>query len=124
MLRRPTRSTRTDTLFPYTTLFRSIIGRGSIPSENTNGLGNRCWYCPRCARETTAHDEVYYRDGSSEEWCYSCVTDHSVFCDHHGRSSRDAETFIPVLAHGDDHDVLEDDVEAFGAVLLPYRGAT
>ncbi|HEY9552046.1 hypothetical protein, partial [Allosphingosinicella sp.] len=25
-----------------------IIGRGSIPSENTNGLGNRCWYCPRC----------------------------------------------------------------------------
>src|SRR3546814_15489289 len=25
MLRRPPRSTRTDTLFPYTTLFRSII---------------------------------------------------------------------------------------------------
>src|SRR3546814_5830198 len=29
MIRRPPRSTRTDTLFPYTTLFRSrIIGRG------------------------------------------------------------------------------------------------
>src|SRR3546814_13888559 len=27
MLRRPPRSTRTDTLFPYTTLFRSIEGR-------------------------------------------------------------------------------------------------
>src|SRR3546814_943364 len=26
MLRRPPRSTRTDTLFPYTTLFRSLIG--------------------------------------------------------------------------------------------------
>src|SRR3546814_18028155 len=26
MLRRPPRSTRTDTLFPYTTLFRSVIG--------------------------------------------------------------------------------------------------
>src|SRR3546814_12585890 len=26
MLRRPPRSTRTDTLFPYTTLFRSILG--------------------------------------------------------------------------------------------------
>src|SRR3546814_12243806 len=26
MIRRPPRSTRTDTLFPYTTLFRSIIG--------------------------------------------------------------------------------------------------
>src|SRR3546814_5129567 len=27
MLRLPPRSTRTDTLFPYTTLFRSVIGR-------------------------------------------------------------------------------------------------
>src|SRR3546814_8526289 len=27
MIRRPTRSTRTDTLFPYTTLFRSLIRR-------------------------------------------------------------------------------------------------
>src|SRR3546814_1849207 len=27
MIRRPPRSTRTDTLFPYTTLFRSGIGR-------------------------------------------------------------------------------------------------
>src|SRR3546814_4026553 len=28
MIRRPPRSTRTDTLFPYTTLFRSILKRG------------------------------------------------------------------------------------------------
>src|SRR3546814_8710085 len=28
MIRRPPRSTRTDTLFPYTTLFRSRRGRG------------------------------------------------------------------------------------------------
>src|SRR3546814_2867898 len=28
MIRRPPRSTRTDTLFPYTTLFRSILGKG------------------------------------------------------------------------------------------------
>src|SRR3546814_7945774 len=27
MIRRPPRSTRTDTLFPYTTLFRSILSR-------------------------------------------------------------------------------------------------
>src|SRR3546814_86528 len=27
MIRRPPRSTRTDTLFPYTTLFRALIGR-------------------------------------------------------------------------------------------------
>src|SRR3546814_14970672 len=29
MIRRPPRSTRTDTLFPYTTLFRSEPGRGN-----------------------------------------------------------------------------------------------
>src|SRR3546814_5740490 len=28
MIRRPPRSTRTDTLFPYTTLFRSVASRG------------------------------------------------------------------------------------------------
>src|SRR3546814_13312572 len=35
MLRRPPRSTRTDTLFPYTTLFRSVItetDQNQVPS--------------------------------------------------------------------------------------------
>src|SRR3546814_3573377 len=31
MIRRPPRSTRTDTLFPYTTLFRSAAARNSAP---------------------------------------------------------------------------------------------
>src|SRR3546814_10186141 len=30
MIRRPPRSTRTDTLFPYTTLFRSVPERGAV----------------------------------------------------------------------------------------------
>src|SRR3546814_4978314 len=30
MIRRPPRSTRTDTLFPYTTLFRSAVGVGGV----------------------------------------------------------------------------------------------
>src|SRR3546814_15454650 len=30
MIRRPPRSTRTDTLFPYTTLFRSVVGAGNV----------------------------------------------------------------------------------------------
>src|SRR3546814_4425133 len=51
MIRRPPRSTRTDTLFPYTTLFRSWKGRvsvrrisrfvdsfGGIPSRCSNGI--------------------------------------------------------------------------------------
>src|SRR3546814_12353257 len=35
MIRRPPRSTRTDTLFPYTTLFRSRIGPASAPPRWT-----------------------------------------------------------------------------------------
>src|SRR3546814_4506864 len=34
MIRRPPRSTRTDTLFPYTTLFRSIRNEGTIKRYN------------------------------------------------------------------------------------------
>src|SRR3546814_14765831 len=33
MIRRPPRSTRTDTLFPYTTLFRSCIGHFHAPNQ-------------------------------------------------------------------------------------------
>src|SRR3546814_16366721 len=33
MIRRPPRSTRTDTLFPYTTLFRSKFLEGALASE-------------------------------------------------------------------------------------------
>src|SRR3546814_12919337 len=37
MIRRPPRSTRTDTLFPYTTLFRSVHGDliGAMPDVKT-----------------------------------------------------------------------------------------
>src|SRR3546814_3520457 len=35
MIRRPPRSTRTDTLFPYTTLFRSDVPRIGIPSASS-----------------------------------------------------------------------------------------
>src|SRR3546814_2322056 len=41
MIRRPPRSTRTDTLFPYTTLFRS--GRGRFRQRASRA-------CARCAR--------------------------------------------------------------------------
>src|SRR3546814_4026707 len=44
MIRRPPRSTRTDTLFPYTTLFRSLrwlsrIGRPRSPGSGGPSLG-------------------------------------------------------------------------------------
>src|SRR3546814_19226406 len=35
MIRRPPRSTRTDTLFPYTTLFRSLMDRSAALSDRS-----------------------------------------------------------------------------------------
>src|SRR3546814_8967679 len=37
MIRRPPRSTLTDTLFPYTTLFRSVVRRSTFPLSFTAG---------------------------------------------------------------------------------------
>src|SRR3546814_1340297 len=42
MIRRPPRSTRTDTLFPYTTLFRSLLGCCDVviaTANSTIGMG-------------------------------------------------------------------------------------
>src|SRR3546814_2071346 len=39
MIRRPPRSTRTDTLFPYTTLFRSPVTAPSTSHRPTRGAG-------------------------------------------------------------------------------------
>src|SRR3546814_7458210 len=42
MIRRPTRSTRTDTLLPYTTLFRSVLhpqhGHGRTQAQETHAV--------------------------------------------------------------------------------------
>src|SRR3546814_10588966 len=66
MTRRPPRSTRTDTLFPYTTLFRSErIERGeqSLLFINRRGyapvlLCSACHWissCPRCSARLVVH---------------------------------------------------------------------
>src|SRR3546814_2327077 len=41
MIRRPPRSTRTDTLFPYTTLFRSNVCAAGVAGRGRQG-GPRC----------------------------------------------------------------------------------
>src|SRR3546814_13104871 len=41
MIRRPPRSTRTDTLFPYTTLFRSPVARGQAGYELADAKGRQ-----------------------------------------------------------------------------------
>src|SRR3546814_13504258 len=57
MIRRPPRSTRTDTLFPYTTLFRSPMSRGRcpptpFPEGRTTTAGRRA----RGPRQSQGHE--------------------------------------------------------------------
>src|SRR3546814_10197819 len=59
MIRRPPRSTRTDTLFPYTTLFRSFS------ANNQEGVGNR--QAASGGRCTIAPGKYFDGTGRSEE---------------------------------------------------------
>src|SRR3546814_12436100 len=62
MIRRPPRSTRTDTLFPYTTLFRSrSTGRPSISSARAP-VGSRAR-----ARSSTVADGLFTRTSNRSE---------------------------------------------------------
>src|SRR3546814_4926832 len=54
MIRRPPRSTRTDTLFPYTTLFRSVGSRTDR---------NRCW--PRRGQGCLLRRQAWQGGGSA-----------------------------------------------------------
>src|SRR3546814_2112434 len=52
MIRRPPRSTRTDTLFPYTTLFRSHSGARSIALSRNRWSATISPRCSHCGRST------------------------------------------------------------------------
>src|SRR3546814_14776761 len=70
MLRRPPRSTRTDTLFPYTTLFRSCRRRAQIeryPPEKRPMRRDRIGAQPREAALAGAVQRVERRGFRSEE---------------------------------------------------------
>src|SRR3546814_16612095 len=73
MIRRPPRSTRTDTLFPYTTLFRSRVGLqgADVPAPDRTGslavadevtaVGER----PQRMGEAVAADGIVDHDGAA-----------------------------------------------------------
>src|SRR3546814_11404466 len=59
MIRRPPRSTRTDTLFPYTTLFRSDLGMWDAQAEALSGEFRVLRYDRRGHGESTAAPGPY-----------------------------------------------------------------
>src|SRR3546814_5991311 len=96
MIRRPPRSTRTDTLFPYPTLFRSqdgslsfhpygnlttVIGRRQIHRPGTSQLpatrsGHLFGLCP-----DVAHDRIVFRSEEHTSELQSLMRiSYAVFC--------------------------------------------
>src|SRR3546814_17011467 len=61
MIRLPPRSTRTDTLFPYTTLFRSHVVRGHF--HQMNALGDRATH-----NGDGRHDRRISRQNVNDAW--------------------------------------------------------
>src|SRR3546814_2135392 len=89
MIRRPPRSTRTDTLFPYTTLFRSI----TEPTQQTGSSGGILGHClfhlaagrfDRClgtgsSTNTPQHDATRSEEHTSELQSLMRIS-YAVFC--------------------------------------------
>src|SRR3546814_1364140 len=61
MIRRPPRSTRTDTLFPYTTLFRSVFNMLK-PDGNPDQSITYTGRCPRLGAYTAVRSTCRVRD--------------------------------------------------------------
>src|SRR3546814_5095591 len=60
MIRRPPRSTRTDTLFPYTTLFRSAAPVAASATTISISSPKRGWYRPEPLKEETVGGVVTF----------------------------------------------------------------
>src|SRR3546814_20898783 len=71
MIRRPPRSTRTDTLFPYTTLFRSV-GAMKYPDGQEVRLGDKVELWPGCCGAVVASLDAgeYSAEYSEADWAY------------------------------------------------------
>src|SRR3546814_11149501 len=69
MSRRPPRSTRTDTLFPYTTLFRSPCprSRNQSPSQQRNDLKDRRGISASITRDYGAESAACYRPSARQD---------------------------------------------------------
>src|SRR3546814_6037702 len=82
MIRRPPRSTRTDTLFPYTTLFRSIqeqvAGSLVIQSQSPGGIVALGLHDARAVRQVQRGSSVAFVDGQCAYQAVACTGLHLV----------------------------------------------
>src|SRR3546814_6581435 len=77
MIRRPPRSTRTDTLFPYTTLFRSSTAR---PRGSARRCPPSCFHRGRPRRERHRHRGGGRSEEHTSELQSLMRISYAVFC--------------------------------------------
>src|SRR3546814_12266393 len=70
MIRRPPRSTRTDTLFPYTTLFRSLAIKNTCGTTELQAMHTR--NLDDCAIRSKASLQTDDAAGRRERVCIAC----------------------------------------------------
>src|SRR3546814_3886061 len=83
MIRRPPRSTRTDTLFPYTTLFRSGLGQAAAADHAAGGAddpaaGFRLFLC-RATHGCLSAPQIRSEEHTSELQSLMRIS-YAVFC--------------------------------------------
>src|SRR3546814_3869852 len=85
MIRRPPRTTRTDTLFPYTTLFRSIgddIPSGTCIEANAHALARYAALCQEQGLVPMVEPEVLMEGNHDIETCFE-VTEVTLRSEEH-----------------------------------------
>src|SRR3546814_3747227 len=92
MIRRPPRSTRTDTLFPYTTLFRSAPRRcPSAGSPRAPSPAARRGFAPARARDRRAATGARSEEHTSELQSLMRIS-YAVFCLKKKKKQTDTKT--------------------------------
>src|SRR3546814_8643348 len=110
MIRRPPRSTRTDTLFPYTTLFRSAgLVEPTQPTARNNGMACGSWSRPASLRQRDLirrrrHDRLLELGQRSEEHTSELQSlmriSYAVFC-LKKKKTTDNHKFRPTTCNAD-----------------------
>src|SRR3546814_11132254 len=126
MKRRPPRSTRTDTLFPYTTLFRSFVNIGLVPDGGSSWLLPRLTGVPRALQMMMLGEKIGAEQAADWGMIYKCVEDTDLMAEAQAIAKRLANG--PTAALGPMRKVLRDglsqdfsttpDAQAQGQVIV------
>src|SRR3546814_7049252 len=106
MIRRPPRSTRTDTLIPYTTLFRSIGCRPALPFQPIGNSKKRALnLLPRITR-ILLHRRLRRSEEHTSELQSLMRISYAVFCLKKKKKHQNTETVETDTTEQQNHELL------------------